>query len=139
MMESIMWNNLNLDISEIYRYIGMPDADSKQSQKLRPAIEQMRLKALELIEARCIYDYVPVKVSGPGEILLANQYPVKADTSFFEGALEVLIAAQTIGIQLEEEALRVFEGKMLEGMVLDSCGTVAVDEILELLRDMVLK
>lgn len=69
--------------SEIYRRIGMPDADSKRSQNFKPVIEQMRLKALELIEVCCIYDYVPVNVSGSGEILLANEYPVNAATSFF--------------------------------------------------------
>lgn len=140
MQQRIEWNNLNLDTSEIYRRIGMPDADSQRSQKFKPVLEQMRLKALGLIEVRCIYDYVPVKVSGSGEILLANQYPVKAATSFFEGAHEVLIAIQTIGFRLEEESARLFqEGEMLEGMVLDGCGTVALDEALELLRGLVVK
>ncbi|WP_291300468.1 vitamin B12 dependent methionine synthase [Desulfosporosinus sp. BICA1-9] len=140
MMESIAWNNLNLVTSEIYRRIGMPDADSKRSQNFKPVIEQMRLKALGLVEARCIYDYVPVSVSGTGEILLANKYPVNAATSFFEGAHKVMIAIQTIGFRLEEESARLFEeGEMLDGMVLDGCGTVALDEALELLRDMVVK
>ncbi|GAB6152664.1 vitamin B12 dependent-methionine synthase activation domain-containing protein [Desulfosporosinus burensis] len=139
-MESIVWNNLNLVTSEIYRRIGMPDADSKRSQNFKPVIEQMRLKALGLVEARCIYDYVPVSVSGTGEILLANKYPVNAATSFFEGAHEVMIAIQTIGFRLEEESARLFEeGEMLDGMVLDGCGTVALDEALELLRDKVVK
>ncbi|HBW35385.1 MAG TPA: vitamin B12 dependent methionine synthase [Desulfosporosinus sp.] len=139
-MESIAWNNLNLVTSEIYRRIGMPDADSKRSQNFKPVIEQMRLKALGLVEARCIYDYVPVSVSGTGEILLANKYPVNAATSFFEGAHKVMIAIQTIGFRLEEESARLFEeGEMLDGMVLDGCGTVALDEALELLRDMVVK
>jgi len=139
-MGLIKWDNLNLEISEIYRRIGMPDADSVRSQNFRPVIEEMRLKALGLIEARSIYDYVPVKVSGSGEILLADQYPVKAVTSFFEGAHEVLIAIQTIGFRLEKESLRLSEeGEMLEGMVLDGCGTVALDEALELLRSMVVK
>ncbi|HBV88173.1 MAG TPA: vitamin B12 dependent methionine synthase [Desulfosporosinus sp.] len=139
-MESITWDNLKLDTSEIYRRIGMPDADSKRSQNFKPVIEQMRLKALELIEARCIYDYIPVEVTGPGEILLANQYPIKAVTSFFTGATEVLIAIQTIGFPLEKESIRLFEaGEMLDGMVLDGCGTVALDEALELLRGMVVE
>ena len=139
-MQRIEWNNLKLDISEIYRRIGMPDADSKRSQNFQPVVEQMRLKALGLVEARCIYAYVPVKVSGKGEILLANQYPVTAATSFFEGAHEVLIAIQSIGFRLEAEGIRLFEqGEMLEGMVLDGCGTVALDEALELLRGMVVK
>jgi len=119
-MQKIEWNNLNLDTSEIFRRIGMPDADSTRSQNFKPVIEQMRLKAFGLIEARCIYDYVPVKVSGSGEILLANQYPVNAATSFFEGAQEVLIAIQTIGFRLEEESTRLFQdGEMLDGMILD--------------------
>ncbi len=139
-MQRIEWNNLTIDPSEVYRRIGMPDADSKRSQNFKPTIEQMRLKALGLIEVRCIYDYVPVKVSGSGEILLANQYPIKAATSFFEGADEVLIAIQTIGFGLEKESARLFEeNEMLEGMVLDGCGTVALDEALELLRGMVVK
>ena len=139
-MQRIEWNNMNLDTSEIYRRIGMPDADSKRSRNFRPVIEQMRLKALELIDVRCIYAYVPVKVTGTGEILLANQFPVQASTSFFEGAHEVLIAIQTIGTRLEAESVRLFEvGEMLEGMVLDGCGTVALDEALELLRGMVVK
>ena len=139
-MEFIKWDNLNLDTSEIYRRIGMPDADSGRSENFKPTIEAMRLKALGLVEARCVYDYVPVKVSGPEEILLANQYPIKAVTSFFEGADEVLLAIQTIGFRLEEESMRLFEqGEMLEGMVLDGCGTVALDEGLELLRGMVVK
>ncbi|WP_243454303.1 vitamin B12 dependent methionine synthase [Desulfosporosinus fructosivorans] len=140
MMQRIEWKNLNIDPSEVYRRIGMPDADSKRSQNFKPYVEQMRLKALGLIEVRCIYDYVPVKVSGSEEILLANQYPVKAATSFFEGAAEVLIAIQTIGFRLEEESARLFEvNEMLDGMVLDGCGTVALDEALELLRGMVVK
>lgn len=139
-MEVIKWENLSLNISEIYRRIGMPDADSKRSQNFKPAIEKMRLKALELVDACCVYDYVPVKVSGPGEILLANQFPVKAVTPFFEGAHEVFVGIQTIGFRLEREAIRLSqEGEMLEGMVLDGCGTVALDEALELLRSMVIK
>ncbi len=139
-MERIEWNNLKLDISEIYRRIGMPDADSIRSKNFQPVIEQMRLKAFGLVEARCIYKYVPVEISGTGEILLANQYPVSAATSFFEGADEVLIAIQSIGFRLEEEASVLFDqGEMLDGMVLDGCGTVALDEALELLRDMVVK
>lgn len=139
-MQRIEWDNLNLDTSEIYRRIGMPDADSKRSQNFKPVIEQMRLKALGLIRVRCIYDYVSVDILGSGEILLANQYPVNAATSFFEGAHEVLIAVQTIGSRLEEESARLFEvDEMLEGMVLDGCGTVALDEALELLRGMVVK
>ena len=139
-MEYIKWDNLKLDTTEIYRRIGMPDADSKRSLHFKPMIDQMRLKALGLIEARCIYDYVPVEVSGPGEILLANQYPLKAATSFFEGADEVLIAIQTIGFRFEEESIRLCEaGEMLEGMVLDGCGTVALDEALELLRGIIVK
>lgn len=139
-MQRIEWNNINLDTSEIYRRIGMPDADSKRSQNFKPVIEQMRLKALGLIDVCCIYEYVPVNVTGTGEILLANQYPVKAATSFFEGAHEVLIAIQTIGTRLEAESTRLFDaGEMLEGMVLDGCGTVALDEALELLRGMVVK
>lgn len=139
-MQRIEWNNIKLDTSEIYRRIGMPDADSKRSQNFKPVIEQMRLKALELIDVRCIYEYVPVKVTGTGEILLDNQYPVKAATSFFEGAHEVLIAIQTIGTRLEAESHRLFEvGEMLDGMVLDGCGTVALDEALELLRGMVVE
>lgn len=139
-MQLIEWNNLAIDSSEVYRRIGMPDADSKRSQNFKPTIEQMRLKALGLIEVRCIYDYVPVKVSGPGEILLANQYPIKAATSFFEGAEEALITIQTLGFRLEKEAARLSEeNEMLEGMVLDACGTVALDEALELLRGMVVK
>jgi len=137
-MQQIEWNNLKLDTSEIYRRIGMPDADSKRSQNFKPVIDQMRLLALGLLEVRCIYDYVPVKVSGPGEILIADKYLVKAATSFFEGAHEALMAIQTIGFRLEEESTRLSdEGEMLEGMVLDGCGTVALDEALELLRDMV--
>ncbi|MDR3599090.1 MAG: vitamin B12 dependent methionine synthase [Desulfosporosinus sp.] len=139
-MQRIEWNNINLDTSEIYRRIGMPDADSKRSQNFKPVIEQMRLKALELIDVRCIYEYVPVKVTGTGKILLANQFPVQVATSFFEGAHEVLIAIQTIGTGLEEESVRLFDvGEMLEGMVLDGCGTVALDEALEMLRGMVVK
>lgn len=139
-MQRIEWNNVNLDTSEIYRRIGMPDADSKRSQNFKPVIEQMRLKALGLIDVRCIYEFVPVNVTGSGEILLANQYPVKAATSFFEGAHEVLIAIQTIGTRLEAESTRLFDaGEMLEGMVLDGCGTVVLDEALELLRGMVVK
>ena len=38
MMEYIEWNNLNLDTSEIYRRIGMPDADSKRSLNFKPVI-----------------------------------------------------------------------------------------------------
>jgi len=140
MMQHIEWNNLTIDPSEVYRRIGMPDADSKRSQNFKPVVEQMRLLTLGLIEVRCIYDYVPVKVTGPGEILLANQYPITAATSFFEGAEEVLIAIQTIGFRLEKEAARLSDGnEMLEGMVLDGCGTVALDEALELLRGMVVK
>ncbi|KJR49342.1 Methionine synthase activation domain [Desulfosporosinus sp. I2] len=140
MMEYIEWNNLNLDTSEIYRRIGMPDADSKRSLNFKPVIEQMRHKALDLVEVRCVYDYVPVNIVGSGEILLANQYPVNVLTSFFEGAHEVLIAIQTVGLRLEEESNRFFEiGEMLDGMVLDGCGTVALDEALELLRGMVVK
>ncbi len=139
-MEYIKWDNLKLDTSEIYRRIGMPDADSKRSENFKPTIEEMRVKALGLVEARCIYGYVPVEVSGPGEILIANQYPVGAAASFFEGAQEVLIAIQTIGSRLEEESMRLFQdGEMLDGMVLDGCGTVALDEALELLRGMVVK
>jgi len=139
-MQRIEWNNLNLDTSEIYRRIGMPDADSKRSQNFKPVIEEMRLKALELIDVRCIYKYVPVKVTGTGTILLDNQFPVQAATSFFEGANEVLIAIQTIGVRHEEESVRLFNvGEMLEGFVLDGCGTVALDEALELLRGMVVK
>ncbi|KGK83294.1 vitamin B12 dependent methionine synthase [Desulfosporosinus sp. HMP52] len=139
-MEFIKWDNLQLDSSEIYRRIGMPDADSKRSQNFKPTIEEMRLKALGLVDARCIYAYVPVEVSGPEEILMANKYAIKAATSFFEGADQVLLAVQTIGYRLEEESARLFEqGEMLEGMVLDGCGTVALDEALELLRGMVVK
>ena len=139
-MQRIAWNNINLDTSEIYRRIGMPDADSKRSQNFRPVIEQMRLKALELIDVRCIYAYVPVKVTGTREILLANQFPIQASTSFFEGAHEVLIAIQTIGARLEAESVRLFDvGEALEGMVLDGCGSVALDESLELSRGMVVK
>ena len=79
-MQRIEWKNIKLDTSEIYRRIGRPDADSKRSQNFKPVIEQMRLKALELIDVRCIYEYVPVQVTDTGEILLANQYPVKAAT-----------------------------------------------------------
>lgn len=140
MVNYIKWDNLKLDTSEVFRRIGMPDAVSKRSQNFKPVIEQMRLKALELVDVRCIYDYVPVSVSGSGEILLANQFPVRAATSFFEGAQEVLIAIQTIGSRLEEESIRLSEaGEMLEGIVLDGCGTVALDEGLELLRGMVVK
>ena len=102
MIQRIEWNNLTLDTSEIYRRIGMPDADSKRSRNFKPVIEQMRIKALGLIEVRCVYEYVPVKVSGSGGIILADQYPVNAITSFFEGAHEVLIAIQTIGFRLEK-------------------------------------
>jgi len=140
MMQQIAWKDMKIDPSEVYRRIGMPDADSKRSQNFKPVIEKMRLLALGLIEVRCIYDYVPVKVSGAGEILLANQYPVKAATSFFEGAEEVLIAIQTIGFRLEKESARLSEeDELLEGLVLDGCGTVALDEALELLRGMVVK
>ncbi|AFQ45875.1 vitamin B12 dependent methionine synthase [Desulfosporosinus meridiei] len=139
-MDFIKWDNLQLDTSEIYRRIGMPDAYSKRSRNFKPTIEEMRLKALGLVDARCIYAYVPVEVSGSEEILLANKYAVKAATSFFEGAHQVLLAIQTIGPRLEEESARLFEqGEMLEGMVLDGCGTVALDEALELLRGMVVK
>lgn len=139
-MQRIEWNHLNIETSEIYRRIGMPDADSKRSQNFRPVVERMRLKALELIDVRCIYAYVPVKVTGTGEILLANQFPVKAPTSFFEGAQEVLIAVQTIGSRLEAESARLFNaGEGLEGMVLDGCGSVALDESLELSRKMVIE
>ncbi|TGE31708.1 vitamin B12 dependent methionine synthase [Desulfosporosinus sp. Sb-LF] len=139
-MQRIEWKNINLDTSEIYRRIGMPNADSERSRNFKPVIEQMRLKALELIDVRCIYEYVPVKVTGTGEILLANQFPFQASTAFFEGAHEVLIAIQTIGTRLEAESVRLFDvGEMLEGMVLDGCGTVALDESLELLREMVVK
>lgn len=139
-MESIQWPDLQLDTSEIYRRIGMPDANSARSQNFKPTIEEMRVKALELVEARCLYDYVPVKITGPGEITLANEFTVKASTSFFEGAHEVMLAIQTIGYRLEKEALRLFDsGEMLDGMVLDGCGTVALDEALELLRGMVVK
>ncbi|MHB1654721.1 MAG: vitamin B12 dependent methionine synthase [Desulfitobacteriaceae bacterium] len=135
MMTRLEWNHLKLDISEIYRRIGMPNADSERSLRYQSLIEQMRLKALELIEACGIYDYVPVEVSGSGEILLANQFPVSASTSFFNGAQEVLLAVLTIGSRLEEESSRLFkEGEMLEGMILDGCGTVALDEALTLLR-----
>lgn len=139
-MQYIKWDNLELDTDEIYRRIGMPDADSKRSQKLMPTIEEMRIKALELIEVQCIYEYVPVSISGPKEILLANKYPVEALTSFFEGAEEALIAIQTIGLPLEKEILRLFDVvQMFNGLALDGCGTVALDEALELLRAMVVK
>lgn len=139
-MQRIEWNNINLDTSEIYRRIGMPDPDSERSRNFRPVIEQVRLKALELIDIRCIYDYVPVKITGKEEILLANQFPAQASTSFFKGAHEVLIALQTIGPRLEAESARLFDvGETLEGMVMDGCGTVALDEALELLRGMVVK
>lgn len=139
-MEYIQWDNLNLDTTEIYRRIGLPDAYSDRSQNFRSTIEEMRVKALGLVEARCIYAYVPVRISGPGEVTLADQYSVKAATSFFEGAHEVMLAIQTIGSSLEKESLRLFEtGEMLDGMVLDGCGTVALDEALELLRGRVVE
>lgn len=140
MIQKIEWKNLTIDPTEVYRRIGMPDADSKRSQNFKPMIKQMRIKALELIEVHCIYDYVPVKISDTGEIILANQYPINAATSFFEGATEVLIAIQTIGIRLEDESGRMFQvNETLDGMVLDGCGTVALDEALEFLRSMVVK
>lgn len=139
-MERIEWNNLKLDIAEIYRRIGMPNADSERSLSFLPVVEQIRLRALEVIKACCIYDYVPVNVLSSGEILLDNKYPISVSTSFFQGAQEVLIAIQTIGPLLIEESSRLFnEGEMLEGMIMDSCGTVAVDEVLELLRGVVIQ
>ncbi|WP_407306981.1 vitamin B12 dependent methionine synthase [Desulfosporosinus sp. SB140] len=139
-MERMEWKNLNLDIREIYRRIGLPDADSERSLSFRPLIEQVRLKALELIDARCIFNYFPVKVTSAEEILLDNQFQVSAAAAFFEGAEEVMVAVQTIGVRLVEESARLFqEGEMLEGMILDGCGTVAVDDVLELMRGMVIE
>ncbi|MDQ7096338.1 vitamin B12 dependent methionine synthase [Desulfosporosinus sp. PR] len=139
-MEQREWKNLTLDIPEIYRRIGMPDADSERSRSFRSVIEKVRLQALEFIDARCIFAYFPVKISGREEILLDNRFPVKAAGSFFEGAEEVMVAVQTIGPQLLEESARLFQdGEMLEGMILDGCGTVAVDEVLELIRGLAIE
>lgn len=126
--------DFRLDVREIFRRSGMP-ADAGRRRSFGPLVETVRRRALEFLEPRTLFMYVPVSVRGPQEVLLAERLSIPASAVFFEGACEVCLGILTIGERLERESARLFQGQeMLEGLFLDACGTVAVDELVAALR-----
>lgn len=137
-MTLLNWNTLTLDPTEIRRLTGalpgaLPSSLTDEDREL--LIAQCRKNAVKLLSPRVIYARFPVKLKDGRTILLNERIPFRCNAKFFAGASEAVILLGTIGPRLEQEAARAFMAKRFPaGVILDACGTVALDELLELAR-----
>ncbi len=128
------WHNLKLNPSEIYRSMGRT-SENKDWQETMPSIEHVRLTALKLAVPRFVGVVLPVTATPKGRIKLAGNLPFHCNQRYFFGASHAVALIVTVGSRLEQESDRCFrEGKYLEGLIFDACGSVALDEVLGLAR-----
>lgn len=127
------WTDLKLTPAEIYRSMGNQAGEDYPA--LLPLLEKERKLALKLIRARSGYVILPVEISGKRQVTLDGRFPFTCQTRFFQGASHAVLLIATVGSALEQESTRCFQtGKYTEGLILDACGSAALDEILSMLR-----
>lgn len=132
------WPRLTLDPREIFRSMGTGNTWDNITPEVLQAIEQLRTKAMKLIHARSVYTILPITVTGARQVQFDARFPFTCNARFFKGATHAALAIGTMGPRLEQESARLLqEGKYLEGLILDACGSVALDETLGRIREQI--
>lgn len=106
-----------LDENEIHRLLGYRGGGPSRDE-VRRSIESMREMSRELLAPVCAYDIFPAE-----DII---------ERGPFTNAEKVGLGLSTIGASLEEEVRTLFDaGDYLNGLVLDTIGSVAVESVVD--------
>lgn len=135
-MTVLKWTDFDLKTEEIYLNMGTGHSDNCIGPEIATAIKEARSKAMKLIDARTVYNLVTVEIRDEKHVMLAGSSGFRCSSRFFAGATLAALAITTVGKSLEEESSRLYhQGDYLEGLALDACGTTALNQIVDLIRE----
>ncbi|MCL4476595.1 MAG: hypothetical protein M1508_10270 [Nitrospirae bacterium] len=114
--------NISIELPEVLRYLGYRKSKEDISPAIKEIIENQIILAYSLIKPRAIYSFID-------NVFLKDYY-------IFKGAIKIALGICSIGSELEDLADSHFrKGAYLEWLVLDACGTVATENLVELVGD----
>ncbi|MHB1007288.1 MAG: hypothetical protein ACYC3S_16850 [Chloroflexota bacterium] len=137
--DSVRLDNISLplDAGVIIRHLG---GAGGQVELVNASVERWRAEARPWLRPRVVYREVPVLGIANGTISLGSGHRFESTkvSGLFKGAEYLVVAVGSIGPRLEEEVTRLFaENEYMDAMVLDSIGSVAVEEACQYLRYLV--
>lgn len=125
-LRSYQREKISIELPEVLRYSGYWKSKEDISPEIREIIGSQIALAYSLLKPRAIYSFI-------------DNLPLK-DYYIFKGATKIALGICTIGSELEDLADSHFrKGAYLEWLVLDACGTVAIENLVELVGDEIRK
>lgn len=121
---------VKLDAATLLKRQGY-EPDSARWAEMARLAAQVALEAKPLIRPQLIYAFVPVSGSTPNHVQLAGaQRFVGVDIAqHLLGSESVVVAAMTIGGELESKVSAVFEKDTVRSLLLDTAGNVALSQV----------
>jgi len=115
-------DDISIEWHEVLRYLGYRKSEEDISPVIKDIIENQIILAYSLIKPRAIYSFVD-------NVFLKDYFT-------FKDAQKIAIGICTIGQELQDMVDEHFKkGAYLEWLVLDACGTVATENLVELVGD----
>lgn len=129
-MEILLDLDLRLETPRILGLLGVPFPKKIQYLQM---IQGMVPQARELLEPVILYDLFPVEEVRPGEVVLkGTRLRSRGLAKLWAQAKEVALILCTIGPALDEQVSAYFVASApLQGLILDSIGTAALEELAE--------
>jgi len=125
-LKSYKREKISIEQPEVLRYLGYGKSKEDISPAIKEVVENQIALAYSLIKPRAVYSFI-------------DNLPLK-DYYIFKGAIKIALGICTIGSELEDLADSHFrKGAYLEWLVLDACGTVATEKLVELVGDEIRK
>ncbi len=128
-MEILLDLELQLESWRVLQALGVPPKEEKWLE----LVEELLPRGRELLEPVILYDLFPVEGVRPGEVVLKGaRLRSKGLAKLWTQAQEVALALLTLGSHLDEQVSAYFvASEPLRGLVLDSIGTAALEELAE--------
>ncbi|MCC0629681.1 MULTISPECIES: vitamin B12 dependent-methionine synthase activation domain-containing protein [unclassified Clostridioides] len=132
--------NININQSEVLRYLQYRGQEIDKD--LRDTIGECIAITKNKINPRYLSRIYPIKINKDNIVELEGTNLNLESKDIYEllkKCSECVIMAATIGIDIEKEIKRYSYSDLTKGLIIDSCGTTAIEEVCDIVQDNVEK
>lgn len=132
--------NININQSEVLRYLQYKGQEIDKN--LKDTIDECVDITKNKINPRYLSRIYPIKINKDNVVELEGTNLTLESKDIYEllkECNECVIMAATLGLEIEKEIKRHSYSDLTKGLIIDSCGTTAIEEVCDIVQDNVEK